>query len=125
MFWILVAASVLSPPDYVSLTERSDRLAQVATSAKSCERFGFKVDGAGVQKEAQRIIDDAVVSGVSGGDAETIFAGSMERERNYQSQRSSSVKTEDDLAEFLKYWSRRCTALSSDESYGQYFHRIE
>lgn len=117
----LILAGSPGSADYIGLTHRAERLAQAVTSAKACERFGYIVDANGLSIEAQRIIDDALVSGVAGYDAEAIFAGAMDRERSYQEERAKAAKQTGGIDAFLDHWSRKCDSLTSDEIYQQYF----
>ena len=110
-----------SVPDYVTLTQRTERLAQAATSVKSCERFGFAVDADGISAEAQQIIDDAVVSGVSGRAAQSALVSALEAETDYQAERLEAAEATGEIQAFANYWLRRCENLAADPAYSKYF----
>lgn len=112
-----------SPPDYLGLQEKAEMFAVAANSVISCRHFDYKTDDVGLKLYGQRLIDDAELSGIRGGAADTIVVGALRAETARQSERSKFAEENNDRAGFMEYWRKRCAQLADDEVYSSYFKR--
>lgn len=124
---IAAPAAAQEPPDYIGFMAQVERLAVAATSARSCEHFGYPNAEAGLRAQSQRIIDDAVRAGMPAGDADQLLAGAIEAEGKRLAARSADLEARKSdpaaLDAFLDYWEGRCASLASDPVYGVHFRR--
>lgn len=120
-------APVGAAAEKLHFKDRVERIAEMSTSVKSCERFGYKADVYGIKIEAVHATDDAYLDGFSDDQATDLinatFAAEKKKLEDYNASLLDITPPEGAMARLFEFWRERCERIATDPFSARFFKR--
>lgn len=118
--WAMAMAAQAAAPPFIQFGQRFDDYAVLASSVSTCAGMGYATDADIAAEIGNRLVEDAVRSGIDLAQARAMAMEAVSREGENLQFLLSRVD-EEDLATVdahIDFWLARCDALAADKRWG-------